>query len=325
MKINVAYACNESYMEQTIVSMTSLLENNKEVGELSIYFIDMGISNDSISKLNELIDNYGRELLIIDFEKLAGNLVIKETGRHIASVYAKLFFGRLKEIDKILYLDSDTIIVDSLSELWNIPLDMCYCAGVETIHSVSQNRLFGMTAYDRAINDGVVLINLKKWREDEMEEKSIAYINSFGGNPPVLSEGTINAVCKGKILILNPRYNLMSGLVESSSERIQILTGRKFYSQQELDIANDNPCIIHFLSGFYNRPWCRKCTHPLKEEYLKYRSITEWKDAPLSEKDISVYLKVVGLAYKYLPTRMFLFLSKIKNGLLRCSVGRGKQ
>ncbi|MCR4923909.1 MAG: glycosyltransferase family 8 protein [Lachnospiraceae bacterium] len=310
MVINVAYACNEAYIEQQTVSLTSLFENNKERGEIHVYFIDMGITEKSGDELKKLADKYGQRLHILSFKSIAYDLDVKDTGRHTESVYAKLFFGRIKGIDRILYLDSDTVVTDSLKPLWEMDLGDCVLAGVETIHTAKDNKAMGLLPEEKAINDGVVLMDLVKWREGDYLTKCFDYIKKYRGRPPVLSEGTINNVCRGKIKILDPRYNLMNAIVAAKAKKIRIVTGRKYYSQHIIDEANKAPVIIHYLSGFVNRPWCKNCKHPLKDEYLKYRAMTKWGKAPLTDKKVSLRLRVISIMYNILPAVIFAGVMK---------------
>lgn len=309
--MNIAYACNEAYMEQTTVSIMSLLENNKEIAQINFFLIDMGISEASRHYLDNLVRSYGKILTIIPFDSIAYDLEVKNTGRHIESVYAKLFFGRIDDIDRILYIDSDTIIADDLSEFYNIDLDGYYGAGVLTLIRTEDTVRIGIAKDDKAFNDGVLLMNLDLWRKENVLEKCKAFIKKYDGAPPVLSEGTINNVCKNRIKTVSPRYNLSSGFLGTNVKKIEADTGRTFYSQSVLDDAIKKPAIIHYLSGFYNRPWCSDCTHPMKGEYLKYRNKTKWKDQPLSEKKLPIRTKMIAFAYRYLPIRIFLLIRKI--------------
>lgn len=311
MTVNVAYACDDAYIEQTSVSLISLFENNKDVDEIVIYFINMGINDESKAYLNELVHSYNRIIHIIDFDEIAFDLNVNSTGRHTKSVYAKFFFGRINDIDRIIYLDSDIVVNDSIVPLWTTELDGCICAGVETLHSADDNIAMGLNEDTKAINDGMVLMDLQAWRNNNCLENCLRFINDFDGEPPVLSEGTINNVLLGRIKIIHPRYNLMSGIVNAKQRKIEVLTGRDYYSQKQLDEASNNPCVIHYLSGFYNRPWCSNCSHPLKNIYLMYREKTKWSDTPLVEKKLPVRLKMIGYAYRYLPIHIFVWLRTI--------------
>lgn len=310
MNINVAYACNEAYMEQTSVSLISLFNQNAK-DSIEVYFIDMGITEESAKELHDLVGGLGGSLHIIPFDDIAFDLNVNKTGRHTQSVYAKIFFGRINGIDKILYLDSDIIIADSLHPLWDMDLGECVCAGVETIHTIKDNEKMGLLPEERAINDGMVLMDLAAWRRGHYLEKCLTYIDEKDGQPPVLSEGTINAVCRGKIKIISPRYNLMSGVVGANTKKLEAITGRKYYDQKTIDDATKKPCIIHYLSGFYNRPWCKECSHPFKDKYLAYRAKSKWASKPLQDKKLPTRVKLVGFFYKYLPAPMFVALRHV--------------
>lgn len=308
MRICVAYACDEAYIIQTEVSLISLFENNVKIDEIVIYFVDMGISETSQRNLSELINKYHRKLIIIPFTEWENDLPIGNTGRHIKSVYAKLFFGRISNLNRIIYIDSDTIVVDDIGELWKTDMQGCALAGVETINTLKMKEKIGLSKDDLVINDGVVLIDLNRWRKYRFEEKCINYIKKWDGNPPVLSEGTINSVCVGYIKRLNLRYNTTSVCRDYLSYEIKLMTGMEYYSQEEMDNAMRNPCIIHYVSGFHKRPWISGSTHPLKNEYLKYRNMSQWRNKPLEK---SVFLKRERLVYwvhKILPKKVFAIL-----------------
>lgn len=305
MNLNIAYSCNEAYIQHTGISMISLFENNKEIESINVYFIAKDVKETSITVLKDIVNKYKRDLIIIPFEDICYDLKISETGRHIETIYAKLFFSRIKNIDKILYLDSDTIINGSLKDLWLIDISNYLVAGVETF-SVNKKYELKLLKDDNFINDGVVLLNLESLRNENFANKFLDFIDSWDGNPPILSEGTINAVCKGQILSLHPKYNLMSGFLTFPDKRYykHNLLG-DFYSQEEIKEAIKSPIIIHYLSAFYNRPWYKNCKHPLKDKYLYYKDISQWKNVKLIKKEIPLRLRLIGFTIKYLPYSVF--------------------
>lgn len=305
MKINVAYACDENYIKQTGISMISLFENNKDVDDITVYLVDFGITEDSIQIVGQIAKNYGRRLEVIDFGAWRKDLHVKHLGRHIESVYAKIFFGRIEGISKILYLDSDIIIADSLKPLWKIDLSEYWIAGVETISSIKRNQKMGIGPEDACLNDGMLLMNLDNWRENQVEEKCFRYIRRMEGEPFVLSEGTLNKVCRNHILRLHPRYNLLSGLVYYSGKEICAMTKRKFYSEKQLEEAREKPCIVHYLCGFYLRPWNSNCKHPLKQYYETYRELSPWKNEQRKPGKLKLKLRVIDILHTILPWRIF--------------------
>lgn len=310
MRVNIAYACNEAYMIHTIISLISLFENNTNIDRIVIYFIDMGISLKSQEELEDIVRKYHRELVIISFTDWEDELPVKSTGRHIKSVYAKIFFGRIKDIDRILYIDSDTVIVDGIQELWNTDMGIHAIAGVETINTFKARSKIELSQKDLVINDGIVLINLNLWRKYEFEKRCIDFIRKWKGDPPVLSEGTINAVCKGYIYKLSLRYNLTSASKDFTAKEIEKITGSQYYTQEEINFAVKNPCIIHYVTGFHNRPWNEDSTHPLKDEYLKYKGLSKWADNKLCKNKMNKKIRFVYYLHKFLPNKVFFILYK---------------
>ncbi|MEE9362039.1 MAG: glycosyltransferase family 8 protein [Cellulophaga sp.] len=312
--INIAYSCDNAYVEHTGISIISLLENNKEINSINIYFIEKDVSQENINKLKEITAQYKRKFIIIPFKDICKDLKINTLGRHIETVYAKLFFSRIEDIDKILYIDSDTVINSSIAEFWEIDLADNLLAGVET-YTVDAKKELNLSKSDTFINDGVTLINLKEFRKQNIEQKFIECIASYDGNPPVLSEGVINKVCKGKLKTLHPKYNLMSGFF--TYKKNHFLDMNEYYSKAVIKEAIQKPVIIHYLSAFFNRPWDINCTHPMKDRYLYYKSISCWKNLPLQNNKIGLGLRTISLLYKYLPNAPLDFIRFIKNMVIK--------
>ena len=310
MVINIAYSCNDAYIQHTGISIISLLKTNVAINSINIYFIEKEVSPKNLIVLEEIVKSYNRNFIVISFDQLCSKLEINALGRHAETVYAKLFFSGIEGVDKIIYIDSDTIINNSLSDFWAIDLENNLIGGVQTT-SVKVKKELNLSFSDKFINDGVVLINLKEFRIQNIEQKFIACIASYNGNPPVLSEGVINKVCKGKIKIIHPKYNFMSGLIAYKKNVFQKIDD--FYSYKILKEANQNPVIIHFLSDFYNRPWDLNCTHPMKGSYLYYKSISPWKNNSLLDKKLSLRLRTIKFLYQYFPNTVIDFLRFLIN------------
>jgi hypothetical protein len=189
-----------------------------------------------------------------------------------------------------------------------------YMGVVETTYTKGKKAL-GIPRSTPFFNDGVVLVNVDYCRENNLISKVIEQVNAFGGNPPVLSEGVLNKICGQNVKYLSLRYNLISGNLYFGLYDYDYLFEQLHYEKEDLIDSCENPVIVHYIAGFYNRPWCKKCTHPFKEFYLYYKSISPWKDSPLQDKDLSFKIKVAGLAYKVFGCR---FIDKIRDilGLL---------
>jgi lipopolysaccharide biosynthesis glycosyltransferase len=313
--LNIAYSCNEAYIAHTGISILSLLQNNTHFEEINIYFIHIDVAQSSLEKLQKLVSSDNRILHLIPFDKICGNLNISEIGRHTETVYAKLFFGNIKGVDRIFYIDSDTVIQGPLDDAWDMDLKNCYFGLVKTMTRDS-NELLGLSKEATVYNDGVAMVNAKLLREDAMEEKFLAFIDRFNGKPPVLSEGTINVVCNGKIATMHPKFNFSPIFYMGSNKKLfKILKSKTYFTNKELSEARENPIIIHYLSGWFLRPWEKNCTHPLKDRYLYYKSASPWAHVPLQDKKLTKSAKRMKLGFKYIPVWLFHLLRDIKQRL----------
>ena len=314
MRLNVAYGCGDEYSRHAGVSMISLFENNKEFEEIVVYMIDAGMNDNSKKTLIQICENYNRTIEFIDCSELCGHIELDiANGRYTIATYSKLFFGKIPGIDKIIYFDCDTTITGSLKMLWEKNIDDYYVAGVWDDAAPRLKRAVGITSEDKYINCGFVLMNLKLWREDKMEEKALSFIRKFNGNVPFLDQGIINGICKGRILILPPEYDLMSYMFMFKAKEIARLCDlEKMYSQEEINYAINNPIMIHWVDGCYNRPWNLECTHPLKDIYLKYLDMSPWKGQMLSKK-LNKKTKIIRLVYLITPFCIFSMLRKLSD------------
>lgn len=161
--------------------------------------------------------------------------------------YTKLF----PNLDKILQLDVDTIVADSLEGLWSTDLDSKYFAAVEEHHST--HKPYGPTYY----NIGVALFNLKQIREDDADERCIDFLNTT--EVPYIDQDAWNRFGIGKDTSLPVRYNET------------IVTG-----------YTENPAIVHY-AGF--KGWQTNSRAPRREYLKKYREMT-WEEV-LGDENIA--------------------------------------
>ena len=84
-------------------------------------------------------------------------------------------------IDRILYLDSDTVVINKLNELYNMNFEDNYFIAAthigKAVHKFNEMRL-GIKQDEPYINTGVLLINLKELRKINIEKDVIDFIEN---------------------------------------------------------------------------------------------------------------------------------------------------
>ena len=302
MNLNIAYSSDDNYSQHLGVSMLSLFENNKNFESITVYIIENNISKTNKSKLLNIADQYSREIVFIDFRNYEKELNLNMESFISISSYARLFLSEIINDDKVIYLDCDSIVNGSLEELWNLNISEYYVAGVEDTVSEYTKKKVGLNIDDKYINAGMLLINLEKWRQNDIKSKFIEFIDYYNGNVFHHDQGTINGVLKDKILILHPKYNLMTTFITMSREEImKYYKLKEYYSESIINEAKLESIFVHYTPAFVNRPWVDRSKHPLKYLYEEYLDKSPWRGLNKYEDKRSKGEKLVSFLYNNLP------------------------
>jgi lipopolysaccharide biosynthesis glycosyltransferase len=311
----VVYASDNNYIPHLAVSMISVIENNRDIENLKFCILDNEISDLEKEKLREICMNNGRDIQFVNIEEYVINAPLNTTFNKTA--FARLFIASILNDDKALYLDCDTIVTKSLKEIFDINMYEYLVAGVQdTVYSKLRMEV-GLTYEERYINSGVLLLNLKLWREQLLESKFIHCIKEFDGNVPHNDQGIINAVCHNKCLVLDAKYNVQDAMLMYSNIHIkEIFDIPLYYEDAILENAKKNPTIIHYTEANYGRPWFIDSNHPLKNNYMQYREILKeyWpvpNEKTTTKKRINRLIKQV--IYKILPFSLYNKILFYKN------------
>ena len=174
-------------------------------------------------------------------------------------------------------MDGDTVVLDSLDDLWNTPLHEHVLGGCieATVNRTRRTQLqMEHLAY---INSGVLLINLKKWRETHTGDKIIEYYRSRGGALFAPDQDAINGALLDQIFYLPPKYNFYNIYWTYSYKFLKHLLGdAPYYDPETFSDSVRHPVIIHYLGE--ERPWRKGNRHRFKSEYQKYLRKTPWRD-----------------------------------------------
>lgn len=309
--INILYTSDNGYYNVLYVSMYSACKYSKN----KIYFhvIQQKFSEKQKSILKDMVSEYNHIITFYDEPKLPVDLNVTG-GRSEAAFYRICAASILSDnLDKIIYIDCDTIVLGDLSEIYNLDDDKIVYGVQDTICKKERKKI-GLSNEDIYINSGVLVINLKKWRALHIEEKSIEYLTE---NKTLKNndQDVINALCKNQIGIIEPKYNVMTTFFEYS--RIQLMkigNLKTFYSEEEMQSARENPVIIHYAGYIYERPWNDICDHPKKEIYEQLLSETCISKEKKIVK-VSTLGKLGRILHRKLPFCIFICIKKIKRTL----------
>ena len=288
--MEVVCTIDENYISHCGVMLKSLFFNNPKY-KFNVYIIHNGICNSGKTKLHNFIVQEGH---IPSFIEVDESLVKNAPVTHhvsLATYYRILIPLILKQsIEKVLFLDSDLIVRNDISELWNTDLkDNFVGACLEYVLDNYKINL-GLKQGTEYFNAGVLLINLKKWREEQISDKILDYITHNSSKLISWDQDALNVAFENKWKKLNVEWN-----VGQNFYRVNPLHEYFDLTSQKFNQLKTNPSIVHFTGS--DKPWHFINQHPLKSDYLLYKSLSPWKkdkligEPGINDKAIHLYKK----------------------------------
>lgn len=296
------------------VMMQSVCVNNPDVDVTFHIIIDDSVTDICRHDLEHIVEPFSgksavfysanNDILATNFPKGADRLNLTIV------TYYRLFITELlpHTIDKVLYLDGDIIVRHSLLPLWNYDLDNYAVAAVHD--SICHQSWF----YDRLrypsqlgyFNAGVLLINLKYWREHAIMKDFLNYMQEHPEDIIMHDQDVLNVVLKDRKILLPIKYNLNCGYIWKDP-----LYDVQKYEKEVLEACQD-PVIVHFTSG---KPWesYKSHSHPFHSTFYKYQKQTIWKGKkierrPLKMRIRNMYSDILRLFNRIPPIRSYNFI-----------------
>ena len=191
-------------------------------------------------------------------------------------------------------MDGDIIVKHSLIEMYETNIDNIALAAVPD-RDEGQIYLYNNLRYEQSLgyfNAGVLLINLKYWRQYNLLQEFIEFATKYPERIKFHDQDILNYVLRNNKKKLSLKYNVQDGFFKK-------VPNISWEYEDELMEAINNPYVIHFTCGGINKPWCKGCNVPYKEQFFKYRNLTKWSNQPLQK---------VSLPYK---TRIKQYIKNI--------------
>ena len=267
-KINICYASSKAYAKYLALSMATVISSKNPEDDLCFYILDGGLDECDRQKIRNLkkIADFNVKFINVD-SKLFQNCPVNASWHiKIQAYYRLLIPDFIPELDKILYLDCDVKVKNSLKELFNVELDDFCLAAVPDVGEYQQCRRLGLKKY---FNSGVLVMNLSKLREIKFTEKLFDWVDIHKEELKFYDQDVINMYFPGKIKELDLKWNCQGNFINKNFNNII-----------------KNACIVHFISSekrdfvYCTLALCLKTDY--KFEFLKlyagriFKFIVQW-------------------------------------------------
>ncbi len=313
--INVLYAGNRAVIKGILLSCLSLVMKNKN-SNINIFILTADFSDinskyipilkDDIVKIETILKVYNPNTRVILLDKEEVILKNHDTFKKLDNWFTpysllRLCAGEIPSLpEKILYLDSDTMVYNSLEELFTMNEIDDYVLGIVI------DKMGKFWIRKDYFNSGVLFINLKKAREVNFFEEVFDLVKTK--HFLFLDQSALNAVAKkhGYALYLDGKYN------------------------EQRNVKKDT-VIKHFCKGIkwtpffhvYNiKQWQFEKVHKSLKIYEFDDIFEEYKKIESSFKENNIILEIEHLRKSYGSLKAVNDISfKVKKGSLFAFLG----
>lgn len=310
--MNVLYLSDNNYAVFLGVSITSLFENNCSAENLIVYIIDDNITRDNKDIILSIGEKYGRKIVFLDISE--GIRKLRNMGaplyRGSYTTYLKLFTFALlpDDVHRILFIDTDTVVVGDISEIDDINMEGNPVSAVIDNLAAPDKRCLGYSREDLWFNMGVMLVDVDLWKSMGCEQimmntmkKRSAYV--------AVDQNILNIGLHGNISVLNPAFNITQHHQVYAYKRfLKLFPQEFFYSEEVMEEAKRHPIIYHFERFIGEAPWHKDNVTFYSNEFDKYLAMTPWKNYEKKPAETSIILKIEKALYKRLPSDLFLYI-----------------
>jgi lipopolysaccharide biosynthesis glycosyltransferase len=277
-RITAVLAADDRFSRPLAVTVRSIVSRLSPGRGLDIYLCDMGITTPNREKIAAAA---AHPQVCVHWVGTLG----KEVGRLPEAVpgitraaYARLFIPQVlpPDLDRALYLDCDLIARRCAGELFDSPLGNFAALAVAdagspyvcSLYGVPYWSRYGRRADDVNFNSGMLLLNLRAWRDEDITGAATEYLTD-GRHRFLVDQEAINAVLPGRIGLVDPRWNVQTEHFQPPHQATLPI------DEAQLSELIKDPWIVHFTTAA--KAWNYECTHPFRDEWFAILDQTPYR------------------------------------------------
>ena len=242
--VNVFFASDRNYLPYLAVALASLSAHASDEHFYNIRILSEDLTNESLhGTVKGLKPNVKIKVFSVA-DKISGikkELALRLRDYYSDAIYYRIFIAEMfPRLDRAVYLDSDIVLNTDVEKLYNTPIGD-NLVGAVTDESVMSEELFReyvkshvrMKRAEDYFNSGVLVMNLKKMREEGIKDQFIKLLCKYNFKTVAPDQDYLNFLCRGKIYYLERGWN-KHAISENAIER------RDLY-------------LMHY--NMFNKPW----------------------------------------------------------------------
>ena len=276
LRIAASYATDNRYVYPTLVAMTSLVENAGKNTYYDIYVMIHPEFKNEFKKILKSVEKNHYEHCSVIFINMGNKFEDQKTDKRISTpAYYRLeLHNLLPNVNRIIWMDSDTMVFEDLTNLIKLDMKGKYILGfLDSLPDAIKD--FGIKDAI-VLCSGVLLIDLDALRKNNVTEKFNKFMKENRDKIVQHDQTIINVVLQNHIGTTPPKYGIWA--FENSRDVILFnIKQRQWlkYDIKELLYAYHHPAILHFI---WPKPFWRKREPVFNDKWWEYAKNTGYYD-----------------------------------------------
>jgi lipopolysaccharide biosynthesis glycosyltransferase len=296
----IACGGNDAFALAIAVCLRSAIDALASDRCLGVYLIDAGISAKNRARIEASLprNRIALEWLHADLDLLEDLPAIH--GQLSRAYYSRLLLPRLlpRDLDRILYLDSDIVVCGDLGVLWDTPLAGHLALAVQEVAApyfdceralphfercepflaarrpIENYEDLGLDPFAPYFNSGVMLIDLEGWRIESIADQCFSVLEKNRAFVKFWDQYALNVVLTSRWEMLPERWNSSSHLMAIPD------SSQCAFSAEAFEESRRRPEIIHFTGLL--KPWQPDARRrlPRADHFHRVRMRTSWRGLP---------------------------------------------
>lgn len=265
--MNVLVTLDSKYIYPLKVMLKSLFINNHE-DKFAIYLMHSRLKEEEIDDIDKFIEIHGSKLYEIKIDDKYFDNAPVHLHYTKEMYYRILAFRFLPSLDRILYLDPDILVINSVSKFYQMDINgYLYAAAYRNRIDTTAINKIRLKPYkiDNYYNSGVLLMNLVLQREYIKEEVIFDFVEKYHWKLVMPDQDIINA--------------LYAKFIKPLDETIYNYDVRRFrfYKYKTKGICDMDYVINHTVFLHFNgkkKPWHNNYQGVFHALYKHYEKLT---------------------------------------------------
>jgi len=284
--LHLACGGDARYLPHTAACVASFLEHSGDLPLHVHYLHSPGLSRHDRDLFARFVEQGGGKASMVPIgdDQIEG---LPAAFNHVTvAMWYRIFLpALLPDVQRVLYVDADTLAMDDVGPLWRTDLDGNTLGAVTNVFEpwdAGYPRKLGLSR--PYFNSGVLLLDLERMRATGAADEVHRYGLEHHSELTWPDQDALNIVLGDERVALDPRWNCMNSLfVFEDADDV--------FGAEVVAEARTRPGVRHFEGPSVNKPWHYLCQAANREEYFRQRAHTPWPDVRIEGRTLRNVVK----------------------------------